>query len=870
MKRKTIIFIYLLLAIFVVGCIQPKNNADAVQISEISLADSNKGLEIKVTIDFNSFSIDKENILSYGVLIKNERISKATDLIFGTHDNFTEVEEIENNQISLIIANIDQILYNTNLSIRPYLIYTDAADDTKILYASTYSVTNLYELAKVNTSDFAKEILNVIEVEIISIINLTVNKVALTVSKDSDGYDATIVKEGNDITITLTTKPGFTFNEEVSLKVNNTTIANTNYTLTNNSIIYTFDGRDPNDYVEVAVSLDPAGGAWNSDFFKDLASENVLIATAKNDSIGLAYTVIDKSGTSFRSFYKLFLKYDNKVNAYRIVALDAATANISNLILPDYDYVLAVNDYCTNGAARTAIKNYSLSNETIGKYVLFGSNVNDYTEGNIQTIFYDPSSFASVKLEMHLEEDILPVPTRHEYRFLGWTDGTDVFSVFPQYKVSQNISSITYTAVWEPLTINDFKTSFSKTLVNLEKSVFLPSSFSDYTISWSTNNQDVISSEGVFRRPYQETSVTLTAAFHKDNNTENVTFNVPISGYKSLTAPVASSYIWQRYSSVTNAFFETLDIINCAFISANASGALSGAAFLNNVATYISPKANSKGAWVIMSVAPESQWSTIAANPMLVNQFADNIVNMINAYNFDGVDIDWETPKQGEELLFTAMMAVIYAKVKANNPNHLVTAAIAGGMWQPPRYDLNNSQQYLDLINMMTYSMSAEGGYYQNALYKRTGFHHTTFKVGNTATSCSIEESVKFYKDNYNIPNHKIVVGVAFYGMKQTRTYNSSTATWSSWAKGSSVSFQDIHNNYIHSSQYEVFYDDISQVPYIVKKDGTEFISYDNATSVLAKSNYVKANGLGGIMYWENGWDTTGVLLGAIKTGLNK
>ena len=89
---------------------------------------------------------------------------------------------------------------------------------------------------------------------------------------------------------------------------------------------------------------------------------------------------------------------------------------------------------------------------------------------------------------------------------------------------------------------------------------------------------------------------------------------------------------------------------------------------------------------------------------------------MINLYGFDGVDIDWETPLSEEATSFTNMMRVIYEKVKANNPNHLVTAAIAGGMWQPPRYDLVNSHQYLDYINMMTYGMVSNNGYYQNAL----------------------------------------------------------------------------------------------------------------------------------------------------------
>jgi chitinase len=123
------------------------------------------------------------------------------------------------------------------------------------------------------------------------------------------------------------------------------------------------------------------------------------------------------------------------------------------------------------------------------------------------------------------------------------------------------------------------------------------------------------------------------------------------------------------------------------------------------------------------------------------------------------------------------MMRVIYTKVKANNPNHLVTAAIAGGMWQPPRYDLENSHQYIDYINMMTYGMVSNNGYYQNALKRSTTYANPTNVAGKTLTSCSIEESIEIY-NSYGIPNSRIIVGVAFYGIKQIRSYDSVSQTW--------------------------------------------------------------------------------------------
>jgi len=171
---------------------------------------------------------------------------------------------------------------------------------------------------------------------------------------------------------------------------------------------------------------------------------------------------------------------------------------------------------------------------------------------------------------------------------------------------------------------------------------------------------------------------------------------------------------------------------------------------------------------------------------------------------------------------------------------------------------------------MMTYGMVNNDGYYQNALYSSSTYDHPTFGVGRTLNTCSIEESVAIFNNDYKIPYSKIIVGVAFYGIKHTRTYNSTTSTYSSWKSSGSVFYTSISSSYINNSNYTVHYDEKSQVPYIVKNDGTEFISYDNPTSILAKSEYILSNELGGMMFWENGCDTTGDLLAAMKQGLNK
>jgi len=626
----------------------------------------------------------------------------------------------------------------------------------------------------------------------------------------------------------------------------------------------------PDNYVDVQVTFDLAGGHWKSDIFALEEPKDTLTITALNNTSGTALTLINTKDVSLRWFYKLFIIYNHNYQAYEVVGRDAADYSVSNLNLPDYDYIIALHDNLTDQATKDMFISY-VENEDEQLFLTVDQELSTYSSGPLEVSFYPESHISFEYLQSFNQSAVLPVPIRNEFTFSGWSDGKNLYSVFPRYLKSDDISSITYHAVWEGYTVEALEAYLNSFIpAKAIENLILPSDYSKYQIEWSSDHADIIGPTGIFTKPYQQTVVTLTATITTEEESLIRIYEIEVDGYKALTTGIASSYIYRNYHLLNDDFFETLDIINTAFITATDDASLIGTTYLSNVKTYIMPRAKLHGNWVIMSIAPESSWSVIAASTSLVNTFADHIVEAINTYGFDGVDIDWETPISGEQARFTELMRVVYTKVKANNPNHLVTAAIAGGMWQPPQYNLLQSQQYMDYINMMTYGMTSSNGYYQNALFRDTTNHHPTFGVGRTLTSCSIEESIAIYHNTYSIPYSKIIVGVAFYGMKQIRSFNSTTQTWSGWSADGSVYYAYIVNNYLSSSNYTRYYDASAGVPYIVKNDGTEFISYDDPRSIADKSEYILENELGGMMFWENGTDTTGTLLLALRTGLNK
>ncbi|HHU56250.1 MAG TPA: hypothetical protein GXZ48_06160 [Acholeplasmataceae bacterium] len=851
--RKSIIIIIAFL--FVLAGCQLFSKKEGFEITKLSLSQEDEGVSFQIKV--HTLDIFEEDIISYGVVIINEKINNIDKITFETKDSYLENEGLE------FSFKVDEENYQTDYSLRAYIKYFDGIGDA-YYYSDSFVTFNLYELAKKGKSDFAKEIVLAVEKEKIEEVSVNIDFDNDTISTSLDSVEASLSKEGENLKIKINAKKGYYFSSNLKFVVNYITIDQNKYTFDSNVINYTFPKPNPDDYIPVFATFDLNGGMWTKDTLNMMTPDSTLLITSKNDITGDKFTILDNKAIAHKFFYKVFIKgYDN-TNVYKVVAFDNATSHITNLDLPSYDYVLAIHDNCLDQEALNVIKNY-ISNDDDNLYLIFDNDPNNFTT-SLTVKFYKEKDVYGLYQKVLLEEEVLPIPYLHEYNFIGWSDGENLYKTFPKYQLKDKIFHITYTAVWKSFSQDDFSELINLILPDeLSSDINLPITFGKYTINWSSSHEDILSATGKYKKPYQDTIITLTATLKSEGEVDTeMVFEVFAEGYKELKSGIASSYIYTNYHKVTDELFDTLDIINCAFIAADEYGNLNGTTFLASVKSFIIPKAREYGNWVIMSIAPnpDTKWSKIAANPATVEAFANNIVNVINEYGFDGVDIDWETPTSSEAKRFTALMKVVYEKVKANNPNHLVTSAIGGGMWQPPRYDLSNSHHYIDYINMMTYGMATTPGYYQNALYKAPTRHNTKYGVGSTLTSCSIEESIDIYH-TYGIPNHKIIVGVAFYGMMQKYTGGK-------WIKSDSPGYSVIKRDYLDNSDYTEYYDERAGVPYILKNDGTVFISYDNPRSILAKCEYVLDNGLGGIMYWENGSDLTGDLLAAMKTGLRK
>ena len=134
---------------------------------------------------------------------------------------------------------------------------------------------------------------------------------------------------------------------------------------------------------------------------------------------------------------------------------------------------------------------------------------------------------------------------------------------------------------------------------------------------------------------------------------------IQMDGYKSLKEGIASGYVYSNYTMLDEEFFDTMDIVYCAFVMVDVDGNFigkdtSGGTVLNsNKATlakmkaYVCPNAKRVGTYVVASLGGGGDvmadtMDVIAASDTLRKNLAKNVVDLINEYDLDGVDVDWK------------------------------------------------------------------------------------------------------------------------------------------------------------------------------------------------------------------------------------
>lgn len=255
------------------------------------------------------------------------------------------------------------------------------------------------------------------------------------------------------------------------------------------------------------------------------------------------------------------------------------------------------------------------------------------------------------------------------------------------------------------------------------------------------------------------------------------------------------------------------------------------------------------------------------ANKENMKIFVDSTMDIVREFDFDGIDCDWEFPgdegileeKYQHTRLFKAYREALDEYEKERGKKCWLTTAAACGQWYIDRTEIHISHEYLDFLNLMTYDLRG---------WNQPSGHHTClYDPKDAPVTFSADRSIKMLEE-IGVPKEKIVIGAAFYSRmwKNVPNVNNGMHQPSPTGGGFGPGYTEISLIHEKSGRFTKYWDDDAKAPWLF--DGKDFISYDDPQSVKEKCEYVKREGLKGVMYWEHGSDKTGVLFDTIYENL--
>jgi chitinase len=267
-------------------------------------------------------------------------------------------------------------------------------------------------------------------------------------------------------------------------------------------------------------------------------------------------------------------------------------------------------------------------------------------------------------------------------------------------------------------------------------------------------------------------------------------------------------------------------------------------------------------------------FSEAASTQASRQHFADSATKLLMDNDADGLDVDWEYPGHSESgihsspqdrsnltLLLKGIRAALDVVGQSKGRHYTLSMAIADGPFIDG-IDIAAIAPYLDWFNLMTYD-------FVNSMTPTTGHHsglHASPLIPTDARTT--DRAVKQFLAAGVSPK-KLLIGAAFYGREFDDVKPDHNGLYQAYGHyRTEHPWPQLEADFIKRNGFVRHWDADAQAPYLWNAATHTFISYDDPQSIAAKAAYVKAQHLGGMMYWEQSEDPQNELLDAIWRGL--
>ncbi|KXG48877.1 Chitinase II [Penicillium griseofulvum] len=236
-------------------------------------------------------------------------------------------------------------------------------------------------------------------------------------------------------------------------------------------------------------------------------------------------------------------------------------------------------------------------------------------------------------------------------------------------------------------------------------------------------------------------------------------------------------------------------------------------------------------------------------------KFAESATRLVLDLGFDGLDIDWEYPKDETEaqnlVLLLQKCREVLDRAAGSDRRFYLTIACPAGASNYEKLKFQEMTPLLDFYNLMAYdfagSWDTKAGHQANISPSASNPASTPF---------SIDAALDYYINKGGVPPSKIVMGMPLYGRAFENTDGPGTpfngVGQGSWENG----VWDYKA--LPRPGAEEKFDGESSASYCYDGGARTMVSYDTPQVGQLKAKYIRDRGLGGGMWWESSADKGG------------
>jgi len=311
------------------------------------------------------------------------------------------------------------------------------------------------------------------------------------------------------------------------------------------------------------------------------------------------------------------------------------------------------------------------------------------------------------------------------------------------------------------------------------------------------------------------------------------------------SSPVILGYYpsWRaKYLPPTNVQYKYFNYITQAFFPTDAGGKMGNDATFDNAAFVAA--AHQNGTKVLLSLGGGSNgkaFGEMAANDAARQRYLREVIDFAKQYNYDGVDIDWEFPKKGQEALLVQFVKELHNALQTWRKDAVLTMAVPAAYWSGQYFDVPKLVPYIDYWNIMSYDFHGSWGH--------AGFLSPLYPTSNDPVDgdkYNLQYSLNYWLQR-GVPKANILMGIPCYG----RAF--ATKSW-----GTKTDEKPMYNAITYrqilpllDAGWEKHWDDEARVPWIGLPGTDQRISYEDPQSVRLKAQWAKNQGIGGVFFWE-------------------